>query len=152
MLVRLDHITPSGLTLGCVADTYLSAYINFLNFEDRDARIARRDSGTSLPGGNSEWEPPDPIPNSEVKLLSADGSTRSPRARVGHRQAPKRKAPDHSWSGAFFIALVFSGPAAGLYLGRSPLRGQRPSGHPKRTSSTSLTLIMLRICRWALSK
>ena len=41
----------------------------------------------SLSGGNSEWEPPDPIPNSEVKLLSADGSTGFPRARVGHCQA-----------------------------------------------------------------
>ncbi len=37
-----------------------------------------------MPGGHSKWEPPDPIPNSEVKLLSADGSTGSPRVRVGH--------------------------------------------------------------------
>ncbi len=42
---------------------------------------------TGLPGGNSKWEPPDPIPNSEVKLLSADGSTGFPSARVGHCQA-----------------------------------------------------------------
>ena len=27
-----------------------------------------------LPGGNSEREPPDPIPNSEVKTFCADGS------------------------------------------------------------------------------
>jgi hypothetical protein len=27
-----------------------------------------------LPGNNSEWEPPDPFSNSEVKLLSADDS------------------------------------------------------------------------------
>ena len=40
----------------------------------------------SFPGGNSEWEPPDPIPNSEVKLLSADGSVGFPHVRVGHRQ------------------------------------------------------------------
>jgi hypothetical protein len=32
-------------------------------------------------------EPPDPIPNSEVKRLSADGSVGSPHVRVGHRQA-----------------------------------------------------------------
>ncbi len=31
-----------------------------------------------LPGGHSEWEPPDPIPNSEVKPLSADGSVGVP--------------------------------------------------------------------------
>ena len=41
---------------------------------------------TSFPGGNSEWEPPDPISNSEVKTLSADGSVGSPHVRVGHRQ------------------------------------------------------------------
>ena len=28
----------------------------------------------TLPGGHSEWEPPDPIPNSVVKTLSADDS------------------------------------------------------------------------------
>ena len=39
-----------------------------------------------FPGGNSEREPPDPIPNSEVKTLSADGSVGSPHVRVGHRQ------------------------------------------------------------------
>ena len=38
-------------------------------------------------GDHSELEPPDPIPNSEVKRLSADGSVGSPHVRVGHRQA-----------------------------------------------------------------
>ena len=41
----------------------------------------------SLPGGLSEWEPPDPIPNSEVKLLSADDSVGLPHVKVGHCQA-----------------------------------------------------------------
>ena len=41
---------------------------------------------TDFPGGNSEREPPDPIPNSEVKTLSADGSVGSPHVRVGHCQ------------------------------------------------------------------
>ena len=41
---------------------------------------------TSFPGGNSEWVPPDPFSNSEVKTLSADGSVGSPHVRVGHRQ------------------------------------------------------------------
>ena len=45
-----------------------------------------------LPGGNSEWEPPDPIPNSEVKTLSADDSVGSPHAKVGHCQALNSKA------------------------------------------------------------
>ena len=33
---------------------------------------------TSLPGGYSECEPPDPIPNSEVKPLCADDSVGDP--------------------------------------------------------------------------
>ena len=41
---------------------------------------------TSLPGGHCEREPPDPIPNSEVKLLSADDSVGLPHVKVGHRQ------------------------------------------------------------------
>lgn len=33
---------------------------------------------TSLPGKISEWEPPESIPNSEVKTLSADDSVGEP--------------------------------------------------------------------------
>ncbi len=43
---------------------------------------------TSLLGDHSEREPPDPIPNSEVKPLSADDSAAVCRAKVGNRQAP----------------------------------------------------------------
>ena len=52
----------------------------------RGASPAATDSN-SLPGGHSEWEPPDPIPNSEVKTLCADGSVPFGHARVGHCQA-----------------------------------------------------------------
>ena len=38
-------------------------------------------------GNHSELDPPDPIPNSEVKRFSADGSVGSPHVRVGHCQA-----------------------------------------------------------------
>ena len=41
----------------------------------------------SLSDEHSELEPPDPISNSEVKRLSADGSVGFPHVRVGHRQA-----------------------------------------------------------------
>ena len=51
----------------------------------RQRRLPR--VSTSLPGGNSEREPPDPIPNSEVKTLCADGSVAASHARVGHCQA-----------------------------------------------------------------
>ena len=46
---------------------------------------------TGLPGGHSEREPPDPIPNSEVKTFSADGSVEPFHARVGHRQVFARE-------------------------------------------------------------
>ena len=45
----------------------------------------------SLPGDNRALEPPDPIPNSEVKRRIADGSVGIPHVRVGHRQALIRK-------------------------------------------------------------
>ena len=41
----------------------------------------------------SEWEPPDPLPNSAVKPLSADDSVGSPHVKVGHRQALILKTP-----------------------------------------------------------
>src|ERR1700722_18319811 len=57
-----------------------------------------------LPGGNSEREPPDPIPNSEVKTFCADGSVAASHARVGHCQAPHAKAPMLiRVSGPFFV-------------------------------------------------
>ena len=46
-----------------------------------------------LLGDHSKVEPPDPIPNSEVKRLSADGSVGIPHVRVGHRQAPNYEEP-----------------------------------------------------------
>ena len=58
-------------------------------------------AANGFPGGNSEWEPPDPIPNSEVKLLNADDSVRSPHAKVGHCQDFKTKA--RGFPRGFFI-------------------------------------------------
>lgn len=53
---------------------------------------------TSFPGDHSEREPPDPFPNSEVKLLSANGSVGPPHARVGHRQDSMQKShPLRGW-------------------------------------------------------
>jgi hypothetical protein len=46
---------------------------------------------TSSLGDHSEREPPDPIPNSEVKPLCADDSVALCHAKVGHCQALKYK-------------------------------------------------------------
>ena len=62
-------------------------------------------SSTSLSGGNSKQEPPESISNSEVKLLSADGSVGSPHVRVGHRQALKPKAPVDFDRGFFIVSV-----------------------------------------------
>ena len=42
----------------------------------------------NLLGDHSVADPPDSMPNSEVKRSSADGSVGFPHVRVGHRQAP----------------------------------------------------------------
>ena len=64
-------------------------------------------TSNSLPGGHSEWVPPDPIPNSEVKTLCADGSVPSGHARVGHRQASNRRAPEvEEIPGALFFMFM----------------------------------------------
>jgi hypothetical protein len=44
-------------------------------------------TATGLPGGHSEWEPPDPFSNSEVKTLCADASVDFVDVKVGHCQA-----------------------------------------------------------------
>ena len=59
-------------------------------------------NGEQLSDEHSKLEPPDPISNSEVKRLSADGSVGSPHVRVGHRQAFIRKRPSASRRGVFF--------------------------------------------------
>ena len=59
-------------------------------------------SGTGLSDDISELEPPDSIPNSVVKRLSADGSVGSPHVRVGHCQALFGK-PDVQNTSGFFL-------------------------------------------------
>jgi hypothetical protein len=67
------------------------------------APILLRPMPTNLSGGHSELEPPDPIPNSEVKRLCADDSVGLLHAKVGHRQAPITKPP--SIGGLLFVIL-----------------------------------------------
>ena len=62
---------------------------------------------TSLPGGNGELEPPDPIPNSEVKRLIADDSLGSPHVKVGHCQALIPKPSIRKCRGFFYDIVNF---------------------------------------------
>ena len=61
----------------------------------------------SLPGGNRALEPPDPIPNSEVKRCIADDSVGLPHVKVGHCQALNyQPLIEHSVRG-FLLFLIF---------------------------------------------
>ena len=55
-----------------------------------------------LPDEHRAVEPPDPLPNSEVKRSIADGSVGFPHVRVGHRQA-FNKTPHPGNRVGFFI-------------------------------------------------
>ena len=62
---------------------------------------------TCLSGGHSDVDPPDPIPNSEVKHVSADGSVGLPHVRVGHCQAFIPKKSVSRWGYALFFVWDF---------------------------------------------
>ena len=64
-------------------------------------------SSQELPDDISECEPPDSIPNSEVKPLSADGSVGLPHVRVGHCQACYLKTLDSENDRGFFLPKIF---------------------------------------------
>ena len=87
--MRLDHITPKQSVLGSGPSVACSmnAVYGFPNSGKLVLHLSIPACLSGLPGGYSEWEPPDSIPNSVVKLLSADDSVGFPHVKVGHRQA-----------------------------------------------------------------
>ena len=71
---------------------------------------------TSLLGEHSEREPPDPIPNSEVKPLCADDSVAGCHVKVGHRQALILKSPvSLRWGFFLFVFLGSCQDALNLF-------------------------------------
>src|SRR5580693_878924 len=95
------------------------------------ARQASKQRFSGLPGGHSEREPPDPIPNSEVKTPCADGSVAASHARVGHCQAPHAKNPD---------ARKSVGVLSFVHLSRNTLSGRTtscPNDSPRCSSPRS---------------
>ena len=102
LTVRLDHITPKQPEAAVgVSDSPTGA---LTTFPDEKRRRSFAFFSTSLPGGNSEREPPESIPNSEVKTLSADDSLGPPHAKVGHCQAFILSPRSRSEFGGFFLA------------------------------------------------
>ena len=69
-----------------------------------DCSLKRQSDYTSLLGDHSECEPPDPIPNSEVKPFSADDSVAVCHAKVGNCQALNTK-PKSKHLGFFLTAI-----------------------------------------------
>ena len=59
-----------------------------------------------MSGGNSAVVPPDPMPNSEVKRRSADGSVGITHVRVGCRQTFKYRAQQSCWAFCFLEYLL----------------------------------------------
>ena len=66
-----------------------------------------------MPGGHSEWEPPDPFSNSEVKTLCADASVDFVDVKVGHCQAldlmpfiNEKREPSPVKAGEGFLLVV----------------------------------------------
>ena len=85
-------------------------------------RVATAIPPTVLPDDTGALEPPDPIPNSDVKRCIADGSVGCPHVRVGHRQAFIQNPPGSTGSGGGFVwreefgspvALLMANPAPG---------------------------------------
>src|SRR5450432_971066 len=89
-----------------------------------------RPLATVLSGGHSEWEPPDPFSNSEVKTLCADASVDFVDVKVGHCQALNSmqtgETPDGKPPGVFLFGAgyLLGLPGWQLRFGRARPRGQ----------------------------
>ena len=129
MPVRLGHITPKWFedcAMSCASwceDTYS---IERKRNSESSSRTLLRGSvrprptrhSASLLDDHRALEPPDPIPNSEVKRRIADGSVGLPHVRVGHRQAPKRRTRSRLAAGFFM-------PARKRWDAEAPTEGYR---------------------------
>ena len=70
-----------------------------------EAVLQKRRYSPSLLDDDRAVEPPDSLPNSEVKRSLADGSVGSPHVRVGHRQA-FNTTPGQIWFRGFFMPVA----------------------------------------------
>ena len=78
----------------------------FESIEAEIIHLLRPPNSTELLDDHSKLEPPDPIPNSEVKRLSADGSVGFPHVRVGHRQALNPNPLQYPAEGFFMLRIL----------------------------------------------
>ena len=134
----LDHITSSGLGLDDDVDSHPPLTTSQVLMRDGAVSVCLRKPARSnrLPGEISVVEPPDPIPNSEVKRSRADGSVH-PHARVGHRQGFTPKPPADRLGVSSFSGFQLSTPAmqvsvaAGFGAVGLPVPGRAKPGREK---------------------
>ena len=79
--------------------------IHIASHEATSLETQASQDATVSPDDHSEREPPDPMPNSEVKPLSADGSVEFLHVRVGHRQALIPNRPCSLAAGAVLFVM-----------------------------------------------
>ena len=127
MPVRLDHITPKGFAQAnrrdC--DRIDDISVSMIHIASREATSLETQASqdaTVSPDDHSEREPPDPMPNSEVKPLSADGSVEFLHVRVGHRQALILNRPCSLAAGAVLFVRRKKGCAGKVVLRKSRVR------------------------------
>src|SRR5471030_1235388 len=92
-----------------------------------------RPLATVLPGGHSEWEPPDPFSNSEVKTLCADASVDFVDVKVGHCQALNlmKNEPSPVQAGEGFFVALDIGPQGSRLDARPLARVISRRGHDR---------------------
>lgn len=100
---RLSWVTP-GFSQSRRCKTTASEFFSLIQIKsERRSGLIKQ----NLPGGSSAVVPPDPMPNSEVKRRSADGSVGSPHARVGNCQASnKTKGSVERLGLSFYLLFV----------------------------------------------
>ena len=128
--MRLDHITPKQFgvaTTGRQRCTHGRRLLRFQIITGGRIRLNSPKVVKGLPGGNGKRVPPDPIPNSEVKLLSADDSVGFPHVKVGHCQALNTNPSIRKCRGVFLCIWYLTGQCS------------LPHVHVLRDTGTSLS-------------
>ena len=108
-----------------------------------------------LLGNNSVLDPPDPIPNSEVKRNSADDSVGSPHVKVGHCQALIQKPRSLIRSGLFLFSILYKirfGAVLIKLLRAEICGGTRKIKQPARPMQTARVLVHVELQTCACTK